>query len=104
MPSIAAEPDRETFRIFCLPYAGGASDLFREWRKALAPTIQVCPIELPGRGGRSEEEPHTDLTGLVEILGSELRSRLDRPFALFGHSMGAVIAFELARYLRRERL
>lgn len=88
--------------MFCLPYAGGASDLFRDWRNALPPSIEVCPIELPGRGSRSKEKPHTDLAGLVQILGSELRTWADRPFALFGHSMGAVIAFELARYLRRE--
>jgi len=100
----SAKNSHATFRIFCLPYAGGAGDIFRSWMKFLPASLQVCPIELPGRGRRSEDAPYTNLMRLVQVLGRDLQPYLDMPFAFFGHSMGAVIAFELARFLRQEQL
>src|SRR5205085_9026436 len=91
-------------RLLCLPYAGGAADIFRSWANVFPPTIEVCPIQLPGRGGRLLEPPFTNLSLLVETLTSELLPYLDKPFALFGHSMGAIIVFELARQLRSKKI
>lgn len=91
-----------SLRLFCLPYAGGGARIFWRWPQQLPRTIEVCPIELPGRGSRMQEPPLTNLLALVRDMAYSIRPNLDRPFALFGHSMGALLGFELARLLRRE--
>jgi medium-chain acyl-[acyl-carrier-protein] hydrolase len=88
-------------RLFCFPYAGGAATAYRMWSKFLPSTVDLCPVQLPGRGGQMSKQPFTQMTPLVEAAASELEPYFDRPFAFFGHSMGAVIGFELARHLRR---
>lgn len=90
-------------RLFCFPYAGGSETAYRTWQKYTAPSIEVVPVQLPGRGARLTEPPFTRLGPLVLALSQSLSSEVDRPFAFFGHSMGGLIAFELVRQLRRER-
>ncbi|MFN6571716.1 SDR family NAD(P)-dependent oxidoreductase [Dendronalium sp. ChiSLP03b] len=89
-------------RLFCLPYIGGSSSTFRDWSKQLPSEIEVCAVQLPGGADRLSEEPFKALNLLVETLASVMLPNLDKPFAFYGHSLGATIAFELARYLRRE--
>lgn len=89
-------------RLFCFPYAGAGDSIFRSWQGGLSDTIEVCPVQLPGRGARVTEPSYTELDQLVRSVGSGLAPVLDKPFALFGHSMGALIAYELARHLRSE--
>ena len=84
-------------RLFCFPHAGGGSAVFRPWRAALAPVIQVRPVVLPGRESRLREPPCTAMAQVIPPLFEALAPCLDRPFAFFGHSMGAVIAYEIAR-------
>ena len=99
---LGSRPDaRRLLRLFCFPYAGGAASAFRLWGGALAPEVEVCPVQLPGRGSRFRETPFRNATELVAAAADGLRPMMDVPFALFGHSMGAVVAFELARELRR---
>ena len=88
-------------RLFCFPYAGGAASVFTKVLNGLPAEIEVCPVELPGRGSRLSEPPVKDLASLVEIVAEELAPHLGQPFAFFGHSMGALLGFELTRYLRR---
>jgi len=88
--------------LFCFPYAGGTASMFQQWRNGLPDTIEVCPVQLPGRGHRLSEPRFTNLGPLVASLAEEMGDYLDRPFAFFGHSMGALITFELARLLRRK--
>lgn len=88
-------------RLFCFHYAGGGASIFRAWAGKLPQSIEVCPVQLPGRESRLAEPPMTRLTLLTEEVASAISPYLTLPFALFGHSMGAIIAFELARYLRR---
>ncbi|WP_333767767.1 thioesterase II family protein [Streptomyces sp. IBSBF 2435] len=99
------EPDQgAAVRLFCLPYAGGSAAAYRGW-PALAPGgLQVCPLELPGRGGRIGEPPLSRMRPLADALAGALAPHLDRPYAVFGHSMGGLLAFELARTLRRREL
>ncbi|MDM9383687.1 beta-ketoacyl synthase N-terminal-like domain-containing protein [Chlorogloeopsis sp. ULAP01] len=91
-------------RLFCFPYAGAGASIFSAWAKELTPEIEVCPIQLPGRENRLQEAPFTGLSRLIQTLVPLLNPYLDIPFALFGHSLGALIAFELARELRRRNL
>lgn len=88
-------------RLFCLPHAGGGASLFRNWGPAFEPLVEICPIQLPGRERRIGEPAVASLRPLVEQLADVLAPLLDRRYAIFGHSMGALIGFELVRELRR---
>lgn len=86
-------------RLFCFPYAGGGAAIFRTWPDYLPPNIEVCPIQLPGRESRLRELPFTRIDLLVQALVPVLHPYLNIPFAFFGHSMGALVSFELTRQL-----
>ena len=92
-------------RMVCLPHAGGGISVFHPWKKEIPTDIEVCAVQLPGRDSRYHEPASTDLLGIVEALADALL-HLPRTasLAIFGHSMGAVIAFELARTLTRRSL
>jgi surfactin synthase thioesterase subunit len=87
------------FRLFCFPYAGGSASMYRNWHDWLAPGIEVVAVELPGRGMHISEPAVDRMDVLVERVLTAMRPLLDRPFALFGHSVGALVAFELSRRL-----
>jgi len=89
-------------RLFCFPYAGSGASIFRTWPDALPADVEVCPVQFPGRGTRLMETPFTQLTPLVQALTQALVPLMDKPFAFFGHSLGALVSFELARQLRRQ--
>lgn len=91
-------------RLFCLPHAGGGSIAFHSWRAKLPPLVQICPVLLPGREMRLEESFYTQMDPLVEAITQELTPWLEVPFVVFGHSMGALLAFEWVRNLRRNGL
>ena len=91
-------------RLFCFPYAGGGSAIYRQWGKEFQRyPIEVVSALLPGREARVREPGYTGVEQHVESLAREISRYLDKPFAFFGHSMGGLIAFELARRLRDER-
>jgi medium-chain acyl-[acyl-carrier-protein] hydrolase len=89
-------------RLFCFPYAGSGASIFRTWTDGLSVDVEVCPIQYPGRGTRLTEIPFTQISPLIEALAQSLEPLLDRPFAFFGHSLGALLGFELARQIRRK--
>ena len=89
-------------RLFTLPYAGGGASVYRDWTRYLPGDIDVCPVQLPGREMRIAETAFTSMAPLVSALKDGISPLLDRPFALFGHSMGASIALELARALNSD--
>jgi medium-chain acyl-[acyl-carrier-protein] hydrolase len=88
-------------RLLCFPHAGAGASVFRTWSRHVDPRIEVCPVQLPGREDRITERPFTRIQPLVQATADVLGPHLDLPFALFGHSFGAIVAFELARELRR---
>jgi medium-chain acyl-[acyl-carrier-protein] hydrolase len=90
-------------RLFCFPYAGGAAAVYRSWPDGLPRDIEVCAVRLPGREARFSERPFERARDLVAGAADALTPLFDVPFAFFGHSMGALLAFELARELRRRR-
>jgi pyochelin biosynthetic protein PchC len=96
-----AAPHAST-RLVCLPHAGGSASFFYSVAKALAPSIDVLAVQYPGRQDRRLETPVSSITGLAEQVAVALRGWLDRPLAFFGHSMGAVVAFEVIRLLEAQ--
>lgn len=94
---------RARLRLFCFPYAGGNPWIFRSWSDGLPADVEVCAIQLPGRGTRLQESAFTRLAPLVQALAQGLLPLLDKPFAFFGHSLGALVSFELARQLRKQQ-
>jgi medium-chain acyl-[acyl-carrier-protein] hydrolase len=93
---------RARVRLFCFPYAGGGSAIYRLWPQSLPSEVEVFVAHLPGRGTRLREQAFSSLDALVETAAEAIAPLLDKPFALFGHSMGAMISFELARRLREQ--
>ncbi|MGW7609100.1 thioesterase II family protein [Streptomyces sp. NPDC054766] len=95
-------------RLVCFPHAGGSATAFKDLARALPADFDVVCVQYPGRQDRYNEAPFTDLTALVEAVAGELARELaadrGRPYALFGHSMGALVAFETARLLARGEL
>ncbi len=87
-------------RLFCFPFAGGGASMYREWSDPLPTHIELCLLQLPGREERLHESPLHEMAALVEAITAELAVFADKPLAFFGHSMGAMIAFEVARNLR----
>lgn len=88
-------------KLLCLPYAGASAGIYMRWRKRLAPDAECLPLELAGRGVRTGEPFYADMREAAEDLYERLRPQLDgTPYALFGHSMGGMIGYELARLIR----
>jgi medium-chain acyl-[acyl-carrier-protein] hydrolase len=98
-PGVARLMMTRAVRLLCVPYAGGRASVFWDWRDALPSSVDVRGIELPGHGRRRQEPLRLDVAAMVDDIVSHGRPLFDRPIALFGHSMGATIAFELARRL-----
>lgn len=99
-----ARPSRRApprLRLFGFPFAGGSARVFRDLAAHLGADVEVVGIDYPGRGQRFGEEPIAHLPDLVRDLAGRIGPLLDRPFAFYGHSNGALVAFELARYLAR---
>jgi medium-chain acyl-[acyl-carrier-protein] hydrolase len=80
-------------RLFCLPHAGSGAAAFYRWKRELAATIDVCPVLLPGREMRIREASVEDAVVLADDLAESTRAYLDVPFAIFGHSMGSLLAY-----------
>ncbi|MGW9400964.1 thioesterase II family protein [Streptomyces sp. NPDC055642] len=93
---------RPRLRLFCLPPAGGSAASFNVWRPHLPQGVELAPVELPGRGSRLEEPVPYALEPLVDALFEAVRGEFDAPYALFGHSFGAVVAYELTRRIERQ--
>jgi len=99
-PSAELTPPAK-LRLFCFPSAGGGVSAFHGWTDHLPPAVSLCPVRLPGRESRLPEAPFRRMDPLVDALGEAIRPLTIQPFAFFGHSMGAAIAFQVARLLRR---
>lgn len=91
-------------RLVCFPYAGAGATVFRTWPEALPPEVELLAIALPGRDARAREPLVDRLGPLVDRLADEVGPQLRAPFAIFGHSFGAMVGFGLARELQRRKL
>jgi medium-chain acyl-[acyl-carrier-protein] hydrolase len=88
-------------RLFCFPYGGAGASVYSSWTRKIVSSIQVCPIQPPGRENRHAEAPIPQFDQLIEVLVEALGPLLDLPFALYGHSFGGLVAFEITQELRR---
>ncbi|WP_018657896.1 thioesterase II family protein [Actinomadura flavalba] len=86
-------------RLFCLPHAGGSAVAYRPWVKEISPAVEVQAVQYPGRADRMGDALVSDAGQLARLIAGAMAPLMDRPAALFGHSMGAVLAYEVTRLL-----
>jgi medium-chain acyl-[acyl-carrier-protein] hydrolase len=86
--------------LFCIPHAGVGPSTYYRWSELLGPEFEIVAAHFPGRESRHRERPHTSIAALSAELLAVIRPWLDRPYAIFGHSLGGLVAFELALALR----
>jgi len=98
---LRADPNA-SMRLFCFPYAGVGPSVFKEWPPLVVSGTELVGIEYPGREARSAESAATTVHQLVDCLLPALLPLLNKPFAFFGHSMGALVAYELTRIIARQ--
>jgi surfactin synthase thioesterase subunit len=91
-------------RLFCFPYAGANASVYMPWQSEVSSSIEICAIQLPGRGKRYRDVPCTSFEPMIETLAQTIQEQPYLPFAFFGHSMGGLLAFEVARYFKRYHL
>ncbi len=96
-------PGVKSIQLFCFPYAGASAAVYARWKRRLPDWIELSPVELPGRGRRMAEPLCTTLPELLAAVAQQVQPRLGQPYALFGHSLGALLAFELALQLSRQQ-
>ncbi|WP_084265131.1 thioesterase II family protein [Actinomadura macra] len=89
-----------SMRLFCLPHAGGSAVAYRTWAKEISPAVEVHAVQYPGRADRLADPLVPDASRLAGLIAGAMAPLMDRPTALFGHSMGAVLAYEVARLLQ----
>lgn len=95
------KPDAR-LRLFCFPFAGGGASVYRDWAKDFPPDIDICPVQYPGRETRIREKLFTNIEQLVDAAATGLAPYFDRPYCFFGHSMGSLVAYELANHLYKQ--
>lgn len=91
-------------KLFCLPYSGASAMFYSPWRRKMPDWLSVLPLELPGRGIRMDQPLQTDIAALAARLAEEIAGETATPYALFGHSLGGLLAFELSHALRARNL
>jgi len=91
-------------RLFCFPYAGGGAHIYFPWQDKLPADIEVCAVQLPGRGVRFADKPYTDHKEIINDLLNNLEGYMDKPYAVFGHSMGALLAYEFVQEIQSRKL
>ncbi|MBR8834644.1 MAG: thioesterase [Stigonema ocellatum SAG 48.90 = DSM 106950] len=101
LPPVGA---KRALRVFAFPFAGGSAATFRDWQAGLDPGISLHAVQLPGRGARFAEPPMVSLPVLVNAVCDAIQQGGSQPFAFFGHSLGALVAFEVSRRLQARGL
>lgn len=100
-PWFLSRPNSQArLRVFCFSYAGGSGSTYLQWQSRLDPRIELVAIQLPGRGSRLREAPLTSLRTVVEEIAARIQFTDRLPFVFYGHSLGGLVAFELARYCK----
>ena len=90
-------------QLFCFPYAGGNVDFYKKWKNVSTHGFDIELIEYPGRGRKIREPFAKDFSRMVDILCEEVEEKINGEFSFFGHSLGAIVAYEVAKKLKREK-
>ncbi|OPF73189.1 thioesterase [Streptomyces antioxidans] len=98
-PPVTGHASNQALNLYCLPYAGCSARVYDVWQAGLPDSINVVPLELPGRGSRCTDPPLDTLPELLRDLTRGVNAEARAPYAVFGHSFGAIIAYELTRYV-----
>lgn len=93
----------KAMKLFCFPYAGASAAVYARWKRRLPAWIELASVELPGRGRRMKEPLQTTFEGLLAAVALQVQPHPGQPYALFGHSLGALLAFELAAQRMRQQ-
>ncbi|WP_143870278.1 thioesterase II family protein [Catenovulum sediminis] len=102
--TLASQTPNAQATLFCLPYAGGSSAIFHPWRALLKDNIDLALVQLPGRGARFSEPAINDIELLSEQLFAAIRPHFSKPYFIFGHSMGGMLAYELVKRIEQAHL
>ncbi len=94
----------DEIRLFCFPFAGKGSSIFHKWKSLTHHSIHVVPIQYPGRESKLKDRPFTEMSSMLKYVINEYRPLFHPPFVFYGHSMGALVAYEVSRELRRQNL
>lgn len=87
-------------KLYCFPYAGGSARIYYPWSQHIPASVELCPVELPGRGTLMELPLCQSMSELVEFVYRQIHTEIrSKPFAFYGHSMGGSIAYELSHYI-----
>ncbi|PEW16212.1 thioesterase II family protein [Bacillus cereus] len=89
-----------SMRLFCFHYAGGSASNFKKWANKLPEQVEVIAVQLPGRENRIMEKPFNNIQSIICELAVEILPLLDKPYVFFGHSMGALLSYEMSWYLK----
>lgn len=89
----------DRIKLFCFPHLGGSAAIYYQWRSLFPTSIEICPVELAGRGERNEEPFYQNFQELVSDVSEQIIHTSSEAYALFGHSMGTLIAYETTYYL-----
>jgi medium-chain acyl-[acyl-carrier-protein] hydrolase len=92
------------YRLFCFPYGGGSASAYQPWEDLLPDDIELVAIRLPGHSGRLNESLLTSAAEMAESLMPAFVALLDRPYLVYGHSLGCIVAFELLHALQARQL
>jgi len=101
-PAIEGAGIRSAVRLVCFPHAGGSASFYVPFARSLPADVDVLAVQYPGRQDRRADKPIEDILELADRIFEALRPWAGRPLAFFGHSMGAVVAYEVARRLEQE--
>ncbi|MDF2505617.1 thioesterase domain-containing protein [Clostridium sp.] len=88
-------------KLFCIPHAGGSAAVYSKWKRYINTSIEICPIELAGRGSRFKEDLYNNINEAVEDVYNIIKNDLNNNYAFFGHSMGSLIAYELTYHIMK---
>lgn len=91
-----------TSRLVCFPHAGGSASFFLPLSRALSESCEVLSVQYPGRQDRRREKQAASILGLADAIAAQISSYCDKPMVLFGHSMGATVAYEVARRIEAD--
>ncbi len=90
--------------LFCLPFAGGNKYSYRLYNEQAPPFLKLIPLELPGRGARIREPLLTQVDAMVDDMFAQMKPHLHKPYAIYGHSMGAMLTYLITRRIVEEKL